>query len=337
MKKSIETPGIELLKKSTLLITGATGMICSTIVEMLLDANINDDANIKLIIAGRSKERVEKRFSNYMEGKDFRFVEFDSLKPLQFDEYVDYIIHGASNANPGVYAVKPVETLIGNLNGTNSLLELAKSVKAKRMLYISSSEVYGRKEETSPFREDDYCFVDILNPRACYPSSKRAAETLCASYIDEYSVDCVIVRPGHIYGPQITEADNRATAQFTRNVLKGENIVLKSAGQQLRSYCYTEDCATAILTVLAKGNCGQAYNISNKNSIVSIRQIAEAFADYAGAKVVFENPTDFEAKGNNLMDNSSLDAAKLEGLGWKAKYSLEEGVKKTIDLMKKER
>lgn len=316
-----------------ILITGATGMICSTVAELLFEMNRKENAAITVILAGRSRERMEKRFEELSEGKDYIFAEFDATKECTLDMDVDYIIHGASNAYPGVYAKQPVETMIGNITGTNGLLILARDRKAKRFLFISSSEVYGLKEEARPYKEDDYGFIDILKSRACYPNAKRAAETLCASYIDEYNLDCVIVRPGHIYGPQITDSDNRASAQFTRKALSGENIVMKSAGTQMRSYCYTEDCARAILTVLTQGECGQAYNISNKNSVVSIRQVAEELAKCAGTKVVFENPSDEEAKGYNLMDNSALDATKLESLGWKAEYSLEDGVRKTLQVL----
>lgn len=172
--------------------------------------------------------------------------------------------------------------------------------------------------------------MDILNQRASYPSSKRAAETLCVAYADEYDVETVIVRPGHIYGPSITENDSRATAQFTRKAHNNEDIIMKSAGNQIRSYCYTLDCASAILAVLINGKNGNAYNISNKNSVVSIRDIAEAIAECAGKKVVFENSSDIEKKGYNLMNNSSLDSEKLESLGWRAVFTLEEGVKRTL-------
>ena len=140
----------------------------------------------------------------------------------------------------------------------------------------------------------------------------------------------------HIYGPTANSYDTRATAQFARDVLAGNDIVMKSAGDQLRSYCYMTDCATAILTVLLKGKSTEAYNISNRNSVVSIRQIAEEMAKAAGCKVVFESATDSEKKSYNMMDNSSLNAEKLESLGWTARYSVAEGVRRTIEIMKKD-
>jgi nucleoside-diphosphate-sugar epimerase len=147
-------------------------------------------------------------------------------------------------------------------------------------------------------------------------------------------LDTVIARPGHIYGPTITTSDNRASAQFTRNAVAGEDIVLKSAGSQLRSYCYVLDCASAILTVLINGETGNAYNISNPNSIVTISDIAKALANAANKKVVYDEMSELEKKGANMMTNSSLNSKKLEALGWSAEFSLEEGTRKTVEILK---
>ena len=324
-------PQIEKLNHKKVLITGATGMVCSSVVEILEYLNKEFHAEIEIILAGRSEERLKQRFPETFE---YKFVTYDATKNTHLNIDVDFIVHGASNANPAIYAKEPVETVLGNIIGINTLLELAKEKKA-RLLYVSSSEVYGNKHDNCPYCEEDYGFVDILNPRACYPNGKRTAETLCVAYSEEYGVDVVIVRPGHIYGPSITGSDTRASAQFTRNVLQGEDIVMKSPGTQLRSYCYTLDCASAILTVLLKGEKGNAYNISNKNSVVTIRELAETLASYAGTNIVFDDPSDAENKSYNLMSNSSLDSKKLEALGWFARFDLKDGVRRTIEVLKK--
>ena len=330
----VETiPHLTELFHRTVLITGGTGMICSAVAELLFHLNRTRAAGIGVILAGRSRERMERRFYPFSEGVDYTFLQYNATKNETITVHADYIIHGASNASPAAFRDQPVETMLSNLVGLNSLLETAAKTHVKRLLYISSSEVYGQRPGGHPYGEGDYGYVDILNTRAAYPSSKRAAETLCAAYGAEYGVDAVIVRPGHIYGPSITDSDDRASAQFTRSALRGENILMKSAGAQLRSYCHTLDCASAILTVLLKGENGQAYNISNRNSIVTIRDVAEALAKEAGVKVVFEASTERERKGYNMMDNSSLDAEKLERLGWHARFDLREGVAATVRSM----
>ena len=327
-------PGVEQLHGKRILITGATGMVCSPVVEILSLLNRERQAGIHVILAGRSVEKLQQRFGGLFAEGDIEYLPYDATQPCALDVRADYIIHGASNANPAMYVKEPVETLVGSVVGLDSVLKAAAANEGSRLLYISSSEVYGRKEALDePYTEDMYGYVDILNPRACYPDGKRAAETLCACYSQEYGVDTVIVRLGHIYGPSITESDSRASASFTRDVIARRDIVMKSPGAQLRSYCYTLDCASAILAVLLNGERGEAYNISNAASVVTIRDIAEALAKAGDVDIVFEIPTDTEKSGYNLMDNSSLDSKKIESLGWKALFSLEEGTKRTIELL----
>ena len=327
-------PNLEALKNKTILITGAGGLICSAVVDFLIELNRNDGFNINVYAAARDYKRIKTRFEDRVNERGFYYLKYDALRPLDTDIHFDYIIHGASNANPGIYMRQPVETMLANIIGMKSLLDYSISDKTNRIVYISSSEVYGKKEDGKPYSEDDYCFLDILNPRACYPSSKRATETFCASYQQEYGTDFIIVRPGHVYGPTMTDSDNRASSQFPRDVLAGKDIVMKSMGTQLRSYCYVLDCVSAIIAAMLNGESGNAYNISNKDSIVTIRDIAEYFARTAGKKVIFELALDAEKASYNLMDNSSLKSDKLEGLGWYGMFDIEKGVKRTLNSTK---
>lgn len=327
-------PDIMKLYGKSILCAGATGMMVSSVTEILFRLNEKYNANINIYLAGRDKERIRKRFTPYVEGNHYKFISYDATSSRELGCTVDYIINGASNANPATYVSEPVETIIGNIAGLNTLLKLAVKNKGSRLLYVSSSEIYGIKLNDEPYGEEEYGFVNILDSRACYPNAKRVGETLCVSSNIEYGLSVVIVRPGHIYGPTITESDTRATAQFSRNAIKREDIVMKSPSSQLRSYCYTLDCASAILTVLINGKDCNAYNISNNKSIVTIRAVAEKFAQYGGSKLTFENSSDIEARGYNLMSNSSLKSDKIESLGWRGIFDIDMGVKKTIEYMK---
>lgn len=321
-------PEYTRLSGSRILVTGAGGLICSALVDFLLSL----DLDIRVCAAGRSVEKLRARFAHW--GDRLDYLRYDAMAPLALEQAFDYYIHGASNAHPAVYSAQPVDTMLANLTGTEQILRHAATHGGKRVLYVSSSEVYGKKDGAEPYREQDYGFVDLLNPRACYPCSKRAAETLCAAFGQQYGVDAVIVRPGHVYGPTATANDTRASSQFPRDVLSGRDIVMKSPGSQLRSYCYVLDCVSAMVAVLLSGQPGKAYNISNRYSVVTIRQMAQAFADAAGRALVFENPTDAETKSYNLMDNSALDATALEALGWRGLFDLPAGVAATLDAMK---
>lgn len=324
-------PGAQTLSGKRILIAGATGLIGSSIADLLLRRNAVNHSDIRVILAGRSPERVRERFPVYSFGEDYQFLEFDSTRAAGIDIGTDYIIHAASNADPASYVNAPVDIIRANVNGVQVMLETALRNRS-RVLFISSSEVYGINAK-APYREDAYGSVNPLSVRSCYPSSKRCAESLCVAYGKQYGVDSVIVRPGHIYGPMFTATDSKASAQFARCARAGHDIVMKSAGSQRRSYCYALDCATAILTVLLRGKSGEAYNVSNPDSLATVSDLAHAFAELSGKKVVFENPSDAEAAGYNPMNDSSLDSGKLEALGWKGLYPLREGVERTLKYM----
>lgn len=330
------TPEINKLKGTSILVTGATGLIGSAVCDILVNLNKEEDYSIKLFFAGRDKKALMKRFEEYEEGKDYFFVPYDATLSEQKNKFqADYVIHGASNADPAKISGEPVETMLANIQGLNSLISALDKDVLKRVLYISSSEVYGVNETQEPYREEQLGYVDILSARSSYPSSKRAAETLCVSYAEEYGIDTVIVRPGHIYGPTIKQSDSRASALFSLKALKGEDIVMKSKGEQLRSYTHVLDCASAILTVLINGENKNAYNISASQSIVTIRRMAEAFARAGGVRIVFDTPTETETRSYNKMFCSALNSEKLEALGWRACFDMDEGAIQTLEMMKK--
>lgn len=329
-------PSIESLFGRRILVTGATGMLCSPIVDLLLLINREFDAKVSVVVAGRSQSGVEERFGPIEEaiGLEFCYYDATSAVPISLDEPVDYIIHGASNANPSAYMEQPVETMMANIVGLTAMLEVAREKAGSRILYVSSSEVYGRTTTNEPFTETEYGYLDILDKRAGYPSSKRAGESLCVAYSMEYGVDAVIVRPGHIYGPTIKESDNRASAEFTRSALAGNDIVMRSLGTQLRSYCYAIDCASAILAVLVGAESGNAFNISNPDSICSISDVAHEIARATGVTVQWNLEPGANQVQPNLMDNSALNSAKLEALGWTPRFDLAKGISHTVEILR---
>jgi len=180
------------------------------------------------------------------------------------------------------------------------------------------------------FTEEYSGYVNPLNLRSCYTSSKRATETLCISYASQYGIDVSIARPCHTYGPNFTESDTRVYAQFIRNILKGEDIIMKSTGEQVRSWCYVVDCALGILYVLTKGNDKEAYNISDNNSIVSIREMAEIIAKIGNKRVVINAPSEVEKRGFNVVKKEILDSSKLQTLGWQSRCDMRSGLEHTI-------
>jgi nucleoside-diphosphate-sugar epimerase len=312
-------------QEGNILITGATGLIGSCLVDLLMRHSF-----CHIYAMGRNSQRAEQRFADYWQQPRFHFIRHDICQSLECTENFHYIIHAASNASPNFFQQSPVEVMKSNLNGLCQLVEYGLSHHMQRMLYVSSGEVYG-EGDGSVFSEQSSGYIDILSPRACYPSSKRAAETLCASYCQEYGAQIVIARPCHTYGPYFTESDNRVYAQFIRNILNDEDIVMKSRGEQFRSWLYVVDCAVAMLLLLTKGNSGEAYNVANEESNITIRQLAEEIAKIGNKKVVF----DLAENGNTTpITKAVFSTEKLNQLGWKPLFSIEEGLAHTIQSMR---
>lgn len=289
-----------------ILVTGASGLIGSSLVARL---------------------RNTGKYNVFAGTRDW----CDVTKPIEGDTTFHYIIHAASNAAPKAFSETPVEVMKSNLLGVMNLLDYGIKHGMERFLFISTGEVYGEGDGRE-FTEDYQGFVDINSPRSCYPSSKRAAETLCAAYAKEYGIDYVIARPCHVYGPHFTNNDNRVYAQFIRNVLNNEDIIMKSTGSQMRSWCYVEDCVDALMLILEKGINGEAYNIADNSSNISIKQLAEMIADIGGRKVLMQLPDDAEKAGYNVVTQSIFSTAKLEALGWCITGTMREKMEKTIAL-----
>lgn len=330
-----ELPELDELAGKSVMVTGCTGLICSAVVDVLIRWNEAHEGKIKILAAGRSEDKVETRFAPFVKEDWFVFVPYDaSLTDNTLNCPCDYIIHGASNASPNKIVKEPVETMLSNFLGMKCLLDYAKKNETKRVLYISTSEVYGKKEHDRPSKIEEYGWIDLLNPRSSYSIGKCAAETMCASYYDEYGVESVIIRPGHIYGPTAVQSDNRVSSAWAYAVARGEDIVMKSEGTQIRSYCYCLDSAAAILKVLLKGEPIHAYNISNPDSIINIREMAEILARSAGTELKMEFPTEAEKRGFNPMSNSSLDSTELLALGWKGLFNAERGFFHTVEILR---
>lgn len=317
----------EKLSGSNILITGATGLIGSCLVEVLM-SRPNKDYHV--YASGRNEKRARERFKEFAENPAFHFFKYDVMEQLEGDIKFQYIIHAASNASPNFFAAKPVEVIKSNIIGVSNLMDYGLEHDLKRFLFVSSGEVYG-EGDGRVFTEEYSGYVNPISPRSCYPSSKRATETLCIAYGHQYGIDVRIARPCHVYGPNFTESDNRVYAQFIRNVLAGENIVMKSTGAQYRSWCYVVDCVSALLHILLIGENGQAYNIADDKSNITIKELGEMIAMIAGKKLVVELPSEVEKAGFNVVTKSLFSTEKLQALGWSVDGNMKDKMQAVID------
>ena len=309
------------LKNKMILITGATGLIGYTLVNSLVYANKKHGLNLKILALIRDMDRARERFMDIDSDTALEYVIGTVEKLPEITEKVDYIVHGASQTASKAFVNEPVETIMTALKGTENILELAKAKNVSGMVYLSSMEVYGHPEKGHKVTEDEIGTLSPLDIRNSYPISKIQCESLCFAYAKEYGVPAMSVRLTQTFGPGVNYNDGRVFAEFARCVIEKRDIVLKTKGETERSYLYTADAATAILTVLLKGEPGQAYNAANEDTYCSIAQMAEMVAKQGGIKVRYDIQ-DEAGNGYPKALYMDLDTGRLKRLGWRENYKV---------------
>ena len=228
---------------------------------------------------------------------------------------------------------RSIETIEINVKGAEHALEKALTDGAT-VLYPSTVEVYGNARGEDIFTEDYTGQLNLRNARACYPESKRLSEALCQSYITEEGVKVKLVRLSRVFGPTMLMSDSKASSQFIIKALKGEDIVLKSKGEQLFSYTYVADAVSAMLHVLIHGEEGVPYNIANKDCDVRLKDFARLCAEWARKEVVFDLPSETEQKGFSIAMRAILDNQRLLAIGWQPGYDMKTAISRTLDILK---
>lgn len=319
-----------------ILITGATGMVGVCLVDMLMRFSKENADSISVVALARDEEKMKRKFGQYLLLPNFSYVIGDINDAVpQIKNKVDIVVHAASNSHPVVYAEDPIGTIKTNVMGLDNLLDYAVKNNVERFLFVSSIEIYGETiGGQERFAEEDCGYINSNTVRAGYPESKRVGEALCQAYRAKYGINVVIARLSRLYGPTMRKDDSKVISQFIRNAVNGENIVLKSRGETVYTYTYIVDAVSALLTILIKGEEGEAYNVADVLSEISIKDLAQTIADYAGTQVVFEEPDEKEKSGYSNVKKSLMSAEKLMRLGWKPLTHLQDGVATTIRLEK---
>lgn len=333
IKEIISSPIIDWNRfdKKTVLITGANGMLPSYMVYTLMSLKEQNRLDVKVIAQVRNKNKAEEIFKDYLRNTSFELLIQDVTMPYSPFNNVDFAIHAASQASPKFYASDPVGTLMANIEGTINVLKLANENKCESVLFFSSAEVYG-KAEVENISESDYGYLDPTNVRSCYAESKRMGEQLCCAWNSQYGTHCKSVRPFHTFGPNMSLDDGRVFADFVKNIVNGENIVLKSRGEAKRAFCYVTDATVAFFKILLDGEDGMSYNMGNPEQEISIRELAQKLIGMypeKGLQLITEiNETD---KVRHSAVKSVLpNIDKLKQLGWKPSIPVDEGFKRVI-------
>ena len=331
LDRILSIPRIDDLRGKRILVTGATGLIGVCLIDALMKFNTTG-AEIVIYAVGRNKDQAKERLGEYYADKNFHFLEQDVRNPLPTSLKVDYIIPLASNTHPLAYSQFPIETIEINIKGAEYALKKAVECGAT-VLYPSTVEVYGNARGEDEFTEDYTGLLNLNNARSCYTESKRVSEAMCQSYIAEKGVNVKIGRLSRIFGPTMLESDSKASSQFIKKAILGEDIVLKSKGEQFFSYTYVADAVSALLYILIHGENGVPYNISNRSCDMRLKDFAQLCAEWCGKKVVFDLPSEAENKGFSIATKAILDNQRLLRMGWKPVFSKEQAIRRTLEVL----
>ncbi len=329
---------LDELKNKTIFVTGATGLIGSQIVKALLCCNRLKDANIKIMALVRSESKVKDAYGELVDAPNLHFVYGDVTNKVEVEDDIDYIIHGASVTASKFFVDHPVETIQISHRGVENMLELAKEKNVKGMVYMSSMEAFGITDPSlDRVTEKDLGYIDIHNVRSCYSEGKRMCECMCACYAAEYGVPVKIARLAQTFGAGILYSENRVFAQFAKSAMNKTDIVMHTEGKSVGNYVYTRDAVMAMLTLLVKGNNGEAYTIANEESNITIGNMAKMVAnEIAGGeiKVVFDIPEDAKTYGYAPDVQMRLSSQKMQGLGWRPTIGLKDSYLRMMESMK---
>lgn len=322
---------------ATVLVTGASGFLGSTIVDALLlrNATVNSTSRTTIIALGRTRSRMAARFAVHTDRSDLHIVIQDVTAPIEYTGTIDFVIHAASNARPQCYSTDPVGTHLANTLGTYNLLQLATRCKCRAFLFVSSGDVYGVVPGVSPLiSEKTFGSLDPMEVRSCYGESKRAAENLCACWAQQQNLAAKVARLSHTYGPGVDLDDGRVFADFVGRVVAGKDIVLTSDGAATRPFCYITDAVIGLFTILLLGSTGEAYNLANDEATISIAELAQLVVNCVPdrhLRAVFDANAKPPGYVASKIVGGIVDTRKIRALGWKPTISPSVGFQRMVD------
>ena len=330
LKNIFEKAPWEAFEGKSVLVTGANGHIASYIVMALAYAVENGGKHIRIIVNSRNETRLRQMYAPLV-GKDWFIIAASDIASLNLKETPDYIFHFAGNASPYFIANDPVGILSANIGGTFNVCEMARRNPECRVIYASSREVYGENTTDEVLTETSFGRLDPLEPRSCYPESKRAAECIIEAYHRQFGISFAVVRIAHCYGPGMKlENDGRVMSDFINDAVNKRDIRLNSTGEALRAFIYISDVVVALL-IIAATRTSEAWNLSNETEEISVFELARTIAGITGGIEVSRQCKPVDGTVYTAYKRKPLDCSKLLALGWHPIVELTDGLARTIN------
>ncbi|TCO71027.1 NAD-dependent epimerase/dehydratase family protein [Marinisporobacter balticus] len=306
------------------LVTGCAGFIGSHLCENLLDRGYQV-IGIDCFTDYYDRNLKVKNLYACIGNDDFFFIEND-LREVKLYDYlkdIDFIFHQAGQ--PGVRGSWGNEFDVytkNNILATQYLLEHVKNHPIKKMVYASSSSIYGNIKEL-PMREGD-----LPKPFSPYGVSKLAAENLCNLYHENYGVPVISLRYFTVYGPR--QRPEMAISLFIQKILKGETISIYGDGNQGRDFTYIDDIVCANILVAKSSLEGETFNVGSGHPIKVIDLIG-ILENIIGKKANIK----FIEKQKGDVRDTYADISEIQNrLDFKPTFSIEEGLRNQVEYMK---
>lgn len=308
---------MSLAERRRVLVTGGAGFLGSHLCDRLMKEG-NEILCVDNFVTG-SKANIE----HLLFEPRFELLRHDVCFPLYVE--VDAIFNLACPASPLHYQHDPVQTTKTSVLGAINLLGLAKRLKCP-VFQASTSEVYG-DPETHPQREDYWGNVNPIGPRACYDEGKRCAETLFFDYHRQHGLEIKVARIFNTYGPRMLPNDGRVVSNFVVQALKGEAITIYGDGEQTRSFCYVDDLIDGFVRLMnSDAGFSGPVNLGNSTEF-SVAELAALVLELTGSRSKIVRLPLPQDDPRRRKPDGTLAA---ERLGWRAKTSLNAGLRATI-------
>jgi len=309
-----------------ILVTGGAGFIGSCFIKTILkERSSYEVVNVdKLTYAGNLDNLSEVQHSSKYHFVQADIVDFEKIKKIVEEFQLDAIVNFAAESHVDRSIQNSQIFIHTNIQGTHSLLEVARTSKIKRFVQVSTDEVYGSLDQGGYFTEET-----PLSPNSPYAASKASADLLARSYFKTYGLPLLISRCSNNYGPY--QYPEKLIPLFIIRALQNKELPLYGDGLYVRDWIHAQDHCSALLSILENGKEGEVYNIGARCERRNV-DIAHQILKLLGRpKTLLRSVQDRLGHDRRY----AIDPSKIEReLGWKPKFHLDDDLPSLIEWYK---